>query len=309
MSGLLVMEKLPGKWTARLLEYLMPASLLLRYLMSSVGGTLILALLIYATVPILWGVQPWTPEKLLLWVDELPIEAKTGVFTSLLTVVGFLVAFHSATEAWKGQALGEIKLKIAAELEGFSNEAARLITDLEIHAKDSLRAVKSYRANGVTQETVHLTEWAIERSENFKVARQRLSTMGVEVNRIVGNNFSVLASLPGAANWMDQYVAALDLITEKMWIQIPLIPDGSSRYAYFSDKVNVTAYENLIACCEEKASVMVGLIGGIKGALLQAVVSVNLHTYLALRKHKSKLPQVFQNIRNATKPDKKPDRV
>lgn len=302
MSGLLLMEKLPGKWMAFILAYLMPASLFLRYLITSVEGTFLLAVSLYWLTPLLSDVRPWTAGELLMWIDDLPVEAKTGIFTSLLTVVGFLVAFRSATEAWKRQALGEIKLRIAAELDAFSREADNLLTGMKIDAEHMLDAAKSYRVQGPTNEQNHATTWAIERGDQFKISRQRIATMSAEIHRIVGSNFAVLASVPGASNWMDQYVEALISIRKKMWIFIPQVPDDPKiRSAYYADKVKVEAYEEFIACCEGQLSVMAGLIGGIKGALLHAVIPANLYTYFALRRHRTKLPQAFSSIQIAAR--------
>ena len=285
MYELLLIRKLSGKAIALLLSYLFPVALLCRFLSHTFAGTLVAVVALYYFLFLFGETKPWTGYQLANWLDELDSSVKTAVVTSVLTVIGFLVAFRTGTEGWKVQALGQIKLRLADELDAFFSEATRLATDLKLIAQGVLRT-EELGLKGVSNELLYSIDRAEEQSAEFQVKRLRLQAMAIESFRFNGSNFTMLSTMPGVVEWMDECATLLNGITEKIWITVPagLPEEVVHRIAVFSRLVKRPAYESFIEACEENVNSINGRVGGIRGQLLSSVVRPNLNSYFELRK-------------------------
>jgi hypothetical protein len=241
--------------------------------------------------------KPWTDYQLANWVDELDSGVKTAVVTSVLTVIGFLVAFRTGTEGWKVQALGQIKLRLADELDVFFSEATRLATDLKLIADGVLRT-EQLLVKGVSNELLYGIDHAVEQSIEFQAKRLRLQAMAIESFRFSGSHFTMLSTMPGVIEWLEQCTTALNGITERIWITLPLgLPeDPVHRIAVFSRLVKRPAYESFIKACKENVNSINGCVGGIRGQLLNTVVRPNLSTYFELRKKRAAVIDAFDTF-------------
>lgn len=94
MFGLSLLRRMPPALTAHLFYYGLPVLLALRFLVGTVWGVFLLSAVVYCVSWLGGDSKPLTLGQLILWIDGLPTESKTAVVTSLLTVLGFLVAFH-----------------------------------------------------------------------------------------------------------------------------------------------------------------------------------------------------------------------
>jgi hypothetical protein len=99
MYGLLIIKKLSGKATAFLFSYLFPLALFFRFLSHTFFGTLLFAIGFYWFLLLFGEPKPWTGYQLAIWLDELDSSVKTAVVTSILTVIGFLIAFRTGLKA------------------------------------------------------------------------------------------------------------------------------------------------------------------------------------------------------------------
>ncbi|MHC5791763.1 hypothetical protein ACYT6H_09220, partial [Streptococcus pyogenes] len=70
---------------------------------------------------------------------------KVAIASSLVTVVGFFIAYASATANWKSQLLANIKLQASSDLNSFFTEVNSLVTDLEIYAQDVVKSLDVIR--------------------------------------------------------------------------------------------------------------------------------------------------------------------
>jgi hypothetical protein len=184
----------------------------------------------------------------------------------------------------------------------FFSEATRLTTDLKLIA-DGLLRTEQLLSRGVTNELLYGIDRAVEQSAEFQVKRTRLQAMALESYRLSGSNFTLLSTMPGALEWLEQCTAALNEITQKMWITLPsgLPDDPLHRIGLFSRLVKRPAYESFIAACEENVTPINGGVGGIRGQLLDSVVRPNLSTYFVLRKKRAAVVKAL-DIFNKRKP-------
>ncbi|MDO9419968.1 MAG: hypothetical protein Q7T66_04820 [Herminiimonas sp.] len=255
----------------------MPVLLFIRYLFTNPRGVLLLVSTIYVFAFYFSDSPPYTFAELIMWFDSLDKEFKTGVATSLLTIIGFLITFHAATNSWKGEVLAKLRVEAAYDIENFFNEASRLTCELSIFAKAVIRAVEGYKLNGVTSETTFQLQQIIDQTPQYLVTRDRLSAMSVEAHRFGGRHAAIISGLPLATLMLEKSIQSLTEITRNIWFRLPNQLQeqqiASDDYVARIDLKNLQAY---IETYEEKIESMHGSDGGLRGILLYAVTGFNL---------------------------------
>lgn len=295
MNGLFVLDKLSPKGLVVLMKYLFPLSLLLRYLFTSVFGSFFLVSIFYAWAYLFFDSQPYGPAELALWMDGLEVEAKTAVATSLLTILGFMVAFNLSTTAWKDQTFAQIKLTVANELEEFFlAQASRLATDLMICAKNIAKAARLFEVQGKTSESDRAISVALRAASEYQAKRAEFSRLVSEVHRMSGTHRAVLGAMPHGVVWLNRAIAAFNEIGNQMWLHIPQIdPSHPNLSVAFVYEIDPNKFEEFAECCDSNTDIIAGIVGAIAGALRQAVIPVNFATYLNTQKMGSDAVEIF----------------
>lgn len=278
--------------------YGLPFVLLLRFLVGSIFGIFICSILLYISMSTYGETNPFTLMQLVLWIDGLSEESKTSVITSVLTVVGFLIAFHSAAINWKAEALANLKSRAADDIETFFAEASNLTTDAAIYAKSLIEAVNKVQQQGATQEATFAVQWTLDQRKKFLTTRDRLSSMSVEVHRILGRNFTVLSTVHGAVKSLEECAEAFSEVTQNMWIHVPSIETNQpDQIAHFVDQVNVAEYSKFISICEKNSAFIGGIVGGVRGMLLTPIIGTRLSMLTSLPGNKAQFKEVMSKMR------------
>lgn len=305
MFGLSLLRRMPPTVTAWLFYNGLPVVLVVRFLLGTIFGVLFLSLLLYWVMWTTGEPKPFTFAQLVLWVDGLPTESKTAVVTSVLTVLGFLIAFHTATVNWKAEALAHLKAHVAGEIELFFSEASRRITDAEIYVRSLVEAVNLAQGAGAPAEAVFKVQRALEMTPSFLANRDRLSAMSIEVHRIAGRHYSVLSTVWGATKALEDCATAFAEITQQMWVRLPTVqPNLPDPIGQFVTQINVTECSAFIACCKRNFGFINGTTGGVRGLLLAPLVGVNFATRFSLSGKRSVFVEALEKVHNVTRDDR-----
>jgi hypothetical protein len=267
-------------------------------MLGSILGILILSVLLYFGASTFGETKPYTLPQLILWIDSLPTDSKTSVVTTVLTVIGFLIAFQTATANWKAEALANLKSHVAEEIEEFYSEASRLTSDAEIYVRSLIDAVNNIQHQGVNAQTAFAVQWAIDGLPKYLATRERLSSMAVEVHRISGRHFSVLCTVAGATKVLEDCASAFSEITQEMWVRLPSVPKNHpDPIGLFLSQVNVTECANFVSCCDRNFGYINGLTGSVRGALLSPIVGFRLSTLTSLSGKKKIFEEAMSKVR------------
>jgi len=186
----------PSILTKLLLVYVV-VGVIWKFLTETAWGILVVSVFMYFLIPHITSIVPLTPMQLIVWTSDLPAEYKISVFSSLLTVVGFIIAFHTATINWKQQMSAQLKAAVAGDIEEFFNEVSRLTRNTKLYAELLIEAVDQIQQDGVDNETVFAIKYILSKTPEFIASRERLSFLSVEVYRILGKNSVALSSIWG----------------------------------------------------------------------------------------------------------------
>lgn len=298
MFGLSLLRRMPPTILACIFYYVLPVLLVLRFLVGTVWGVFFLSAVVYSVSWLTGDSKPLSLGQLVLWIDGLPTESKTAVITSLLTVLGFLAAFHTATLNWKAEALAQLKAHVAGEIELFFTEATRLTTDAQIYVRSLVNVVNAAHAGGQHFAASFEIERALEQLPKYLATRDRLSAMAVEVHELSGRHHAVLSSVWGATKILEECAESFADITKKMWVHLPYIKAGHSNLIdEFLRQVDVRECAAFVACCERNKAFISGASGGLRGSLLAPVVGVNLSTVHSLSGKRSIFVEALIKLR------------
>ena len=260
---------------------------LLHLLVGNLFGIFILSLLLYHFAPALGLGQPLSAHELILWIDQLPETYKVTVFTSLLTIIGFLIAFSIGSAQQKQQFISQMKIEIASDIEEFFNEASRKSTDADIYARYLLE-VASIINDGVDQNSIdyHMHN-IIKETNKFTQIRELLMATSIEVHRFQGKYSIILASTWGVNKQLEKAIEAFTEITDAMWFSTPLInTDTKNKDTVFLRHVKTDECQKFITAYKNNYSIMNGTTGGLRGRLIAPITGMNLSFIISLLKLK-----------------------
>jgi len=260
---------------------------LLQALVGKLSGILVFSLLLYFSAPYIGLTQPYSAHELILWVHELPENYKTTFFSSILTIIGFLIAFSVGSAQQRQQYISQMKIEVASDIEEFFNEVSRISTDVEIYARYCLE-VASVINEGADQNSIDFHMYNIINETNkFLQNRDILKAKSIEVHRFEGRYSIVLASTWGAMKQLDKAVEAFRNITDAMWFPSPLIdPRSPNKQELFLRQIDIERCQRYIEAYKNNYSSMNRTTGGLRGRLIAPITGMNISFIFALLKIK-----------------------
>jgi hypothetical protein len=290
--------RLPVAWATKVLLGGTAVALVARFLFGSAVGLLLMSFALYAAMWQMGDTKPLTFGQLLIWIDELPSDAKTGVASSLLTVVGFLVAFHAAAVNWKDEAVADLKVKVADEFSSFYTEASRLIVKAQIYVGSLLEAAELFRTQGPSREAEFRIKHALEGASAFHAVRERLSAMSIEVHRLSGQHSSLLATVWSATEMADECEDAFGDVVKAMWVRVPVVlPPTNDVLGQFVSQVDVEECQRFLVVSDEHYDFINGTAGALRGGLLAPIIRFNIATLRNLYRQRRSLAQAVAALR------------
>lgn len=297
-----LLRKIPPRWIGRLLFIFAPLAVLQRALLGTMQGALFCSVSLYWYMEVFGEAKPLSTSQLVLWLAELSVESKTGLATSLITVVGFVVAFRTATLNWKEQTRTTLRIAIADEIERFFDEVARRTIDAQLYAEAVVAEVTRIQASRLNPTASGVIDLLIQDGPKFRENRQRLVSLSIEVHRLGSKHYTLLAPLGGVLKALEDCVTSFRQITTEMWVQVPTItPDHPNPHTSFIDQIDVAKWNSFAACCERNYHIIDGLIGGIRGALLAPLAELTPSALTSVLGMRARFEQALADVRHRSK--------
>ena len=272
--------------------------LLYRFLFGSAFGLLLLALAAYWLSPRVGGPTPLSASELFAWAAGLSSEYKVAVLSGLVTVVGFIVAFHTATVTWHSETNARLRADVAGEIEGFFAPLASNVTSAMIYAKTLVRTVNQIQGGCSALEADGLLAHVQRETQRFFTARAAISEASSNVYRLVGRNYSLLASQWGVMGDISTAVAALGQVSRAMWIRVPAIDlNDPARYANFIADVNVAECLAFVSVCETRSDVISTMTGSARGVLMAPIVGFGWPSLFHMIRERRDFRQMAEELR------------
>lgn len=162
-------------------KYLLFVSILLRlifrFFTANIYGIFILLISIYYIYPYFTGVEPFKLNDLMIWFAEQSDTLKSLLVSSLVTVIGFIIAFQSATKNWKDQLVGNIRVQASNDIDAIYTRINEIINSLKIYSDTNLKILSRIKSNADSNEIYSSIKFVLSQTEKFRSERQELSLL------------------------------------------------------------------------------------------------------------------------------------
>ncbi len=295
-----LLQRISPRWLMRWVLLISIIDSIWRALFGSMVGTLILALSSYVWMWNFSETRPLTLAELAIWISESSIEIKTAVATSLLTIVGFLVAFYSSTISWRTQERMRLQMRAGEEIEKFFSDALSTITDLEIYVR-RLRDTHQLISTAKDVEGARFKlDFVLGKTSTFLENRARLSSMSVDAHRLKGRYHGLLSQTWALDNALTDAINSLSEIADDVWLDAPeFSTDEPNKHELFLRFVDVDQCEKFLESCRRHHGAISALIGGISGTLAAPIVGYNLATLMGIIKQRGILEEALFAVKTS----------
>ncbi|MCD4743583.1 MAG: hypothetical protein K8R67_14060 [Desulfobacteraceae bacterium] len=292
------LKKFPPSISIPTFYGLFAIALIVRFLFKSVYGAVFLMLGLYIYVATCTSISPFTFSELVLWAIELPSEYKVVLISSFVTVVGFVVAFHTATINWRSQMQTQLKVQAATEIESFFAVVSNNITTISLFIESLVEILNKIQNGASTADAKFSIKYNQGKIKEYKASKDILSHASIEVHRLIARNHNLLST--GGDTLTNTKLAAecLSKITKAMWLHIPVIDlDDPDSIQSFIDQVNLTEYNEFLELCDANYGKIAGLSGGIQGYLTAPVWGLSLTMFVNLIRNRKEFIKAIKGFR------------
>jgi len=236
-----------------------------RIFFKSLYGVLVLAVLCYMYSESLFGVAPLSFQQLVMLFDSLQPEFKVGVVSSLITVIGFMFAFHVAIESWRRQMREELKLKAANEMQGYFERVVYFSSVLGAYAENVRLLKTAYDNNSVPHMKLQI-EILQGQSIAFLEARNEMQRFSSDVYNLLARHENVLSQAFGLKKTASFAVSQIHKIAQSMWILLPVVDTSHEGWMVsFLEQVDFDGCEQLALATAKVDMHISGAVAGING--------------------------------------------
>ena len=249
-----------------------------RWLIGSAWGGLLLALLAYWYLLRHGAAQPFTPSQLLDWFAQQPYEVKLGVAGGLLTMLGFAIAFWTASATWSQQKELELRLEASKAIHARFSRAIRLLNQISAYLFVLIGAIRAITADMPEEVKAAHLAFSNSRATEFSNLRQQLYAAMMDVYDLHAEYAPVFAKVISVSKGLQAAEAAIKTAQQRLAPVIAPYADQArpNFAATFLARCNLPTLEACHAECvlaRESASV---LYGRSSGALVSAILRPNL---------------------------------
>lgn len=301
-TGCVMFSKIPPSISVPLFYWFITCAFIMRFFIANLYGMFFLALGLYYYSDSLWGVKAYTFPQLIDWFVTQSEGTKTALLSSMVTVIGFMIAYATATYNWKAQALSQLRMQAAGEIDAFFAQCTKLTTDCQVYADALVAAVNKIQKECTIEEAMFLAHYNRNQVQPFLQQRQQLASLGIEVHRLQGRYTGLLVLTPGLKSNMELAIKALTNITEKVWFHVPFHIDGDQNpIQTFINQVNVNDCIVFSKAANNNFGQLNFTSGSVRGHLQSTVVGFSLWSLLFLFRERDGFKQAIVEHYNAVR--------
>ncbi|BBO79629.1 hypothetical protein DSCO28_01950 [Desulfosarcina ovata subsp. sediminis] len=245
-----------------------------------------MSLILYWQAPKIFGAKPFNFSELVIWFDNLSESFKTAIISSLLTIIGFLIAFQSATKNWKDQLVANIRLDASNNIDLIYTRISELINSIKIYADMNLQIVEKIGAGGDLNEIANDIRYITSQNEKFLSERQELSILHGQAYQLIGRYSIIFMSTLNSFDQINKNNEFVKLVADRMWVLVPVLDFSNPKFVeHYLSFVNVEKYSDLAQQCSETYTYVTTMAGNVRGKLTGRFMEFNLSLFYNLLKN------------------------
>ncbi len=188
---------------------------------ANIYGIFILLVVLYLTYSHLTGVKPLNHKELIIWISEQSETMKALFLSSLMTIVGFVIAFQSATKNWKDQIVANMGVQASDEIDMIYARITELIESIKIYSDLNLDELNKIK-NG--EDPIKIKDnivFILSKTDKFISERQELTLLRTKALQLRSRYSQILSLTPNANDLLVKINDKVIKVSKKMWIVVP----------------------------------------------------------------------------------------
>lgn len=273
-------------WLRRTLGLALIVIFVARLAFGTLIGIFFLSWILYIGLPYFTSIEPWDLKQLVLWFDELGNDAKVGLASSLVTVLGFFIALHITMLSWRRQTSATMRMAAADAIDAVISEVNEILLRIALFTEAAAKETLSTRDQGLPPESVTMLSVLSEQITEFRANRQRLLQLEQEVIALPPRHAILFLPLSGIEAALDAVAQNLSTVTQKVFVQAPTGGTGHPDHRrHFFDLVDPVKYKELAEASITARDNIATIQGGIRGALWSPMLEINSVSFGRIVRH------------------------
>ena len=280
-----------------LLVYII-SGLILRFFIANIYGIFILFVSFYYLLPHITGIQPFNLNELIAWFIEQSDTLKSLLVSSLITVIGFVIAFQIATKNWKDQLVANIRVQASNEIDAIYTRINELINSIKIYVDSNLKILEKIGNNEDPFEISSSIKFVLSQTEKFLSERQELSLLHSRAFQLYGRYSIIIFATINTLDQLERINESVRKVADKMWVLAPTIDINNSEYLkHYLNYVDEEKYKELSLQCDESYLYIAGMSGTVRGKLTAKIAEFNLSMLFNLIRNRKLFADVWADIK------------
>lgn len=273
-----------------------------RYLFGTVWGVLFLAIMMYYNSEFLLGTTPISFNELCLLLFSLSETMKAAIVSSLITIIGFIVAYATASSNWKAQLQGTLKSEASFECVNFFDNTQKKVMDCFLYAESLKATIEKIQAGKPKEELLFHTKYDREKTKEFIANREAVVLAGINSHTFLAKYNPIIVNTNGVAANLNLAISALSQISDDIWFNVPYeVSDSEKQISSFMKQVDITSLNKFIATVNVNKKALSFHPGAVAGILMDPVVKTNWSTLITLFKVRGILWDQMSDIHSKKK--------
>ncbi|HEP8365904.1 TPA: hypothetical protein ACRNSX_004716 [Pseudomonas aeruginosa] len=254
---------------------------IIQFLINSPTGILLLSCTLYLFLEYN-DQRVFGPSELALWLSGQNDEVIGSIIGTIVTVLGFIIAYSSGMTAWKKQQYYIMKQDLYKDIDKFSSKFLSLITSCKIFINSTLKLKEDIDAGRNIEKSKFMLTYMVDQFRQWSENQCTLASMEEEYCDILIRNAPVIISINKVSKRLDIAEAAISKVVENSYISIPpgISPITDENYIdafkYYSSKVDVDSCKKLVNEITINHSIISYNLSAAKGDLSYPIITPNL---------------------------------
>lgn len=266
------------------------------WLIGTITGVLVLAVTVWNYVRWKGTITPFKSEDLLRWFIAQRGEVKLALAAMLLTLIGFMVAFWTASLTWARQKELELRLDAAQAIHARFQSVTRLLNSLDSYLYILRKSIsEAEKATPGSMAASHLG-FVNSRADAFAKDRQDLYAAMLDVYALNAEFAVVIANVIGVSRDIQRASRAIEHAQEKIGlVRAPHVetkdPNFDQAFLAQCDNLTLQAAQEECARAREDSTL---LSGKASGKLTAGVIRPNLLALLSFTRNSNVIGKLLR---------------
>lgn len=227
------------------------------------------------------GQHVFSFSELMIWLSIQNPEIIASIVSTIITVLGFLIAYSSGVATWKKQQYFSLQQDLYKDIDKFFSKFSSLLTDCKIFINFTIELKENIDNNQETQRSKFMLGYMHKKFEEWIANQEKLTLMQSEYSDLTIKHSPIIISNYFTSMHIDKAEEAIDSIIKHSFISLhPGIKDVTDEnykeaFYLYSRHVDLDICRKAVNEFERCQKILTDSSSSIKSGLLHPVITPN----------------------------------